>query len=744
MATPISSLPARALAVALALATLALSTASAQEDPVIRKAIVFVIDQVTWQDIAAVPTPHIDSLIEQGGSASMNCAAAPPTTRAKAHLSLGAGSRAQASEGKPDHSYDVPPGAGPQPEIPLPDYALPGQIVNPWSDALRRDNERLLYDVSVGALGDALHEAGLKTAVVGNADYGVLPLRPARAAVTIAMDSRGIVDLGDVGLGLLQAVADDSLRSQTNVPALVQKVRDCLPRADLIVIEPGDTVRAAFSASDPLRPDRYERDRKRRALQRADYCLGEVLPELHSQWLLIVISPSPSPTQFEWMTPIVVSGAAKWPSGLLTSGTTHRPGLVAAMDVAPTILEYFHIPIPEAMLGRGLRTHQSGAIPPSGSARAERFADAERRIHNTYRARRILVPAHVAAVWLAALLALLYASRGGPSTRPRLRRPVAALQLLMLAAPIACFLVHLAPPDLSPIQIIAAMAGGGIVLAVTVTFLPWEHLAPIRQICWLQVIIIVVDIWAFDARLQLGSLYGYSPIAGARFYGLGNEALSLLMGAAIIAFSTTPSFWQQLRWPRILLPALGCLLLTVTIGHPRLGANTGGTITAVVTCGTWLLLQAQPRRRGLAIALLAGAVVAVLGAFILVDVLAPGGGTHMGHAAREVLSGGPAAALGIVARKLHSSAAVLAVSPWTAVLVAWVAFILYAAIWPPQVLRRTWDDHPPLRAAARALAIGAIVGSLVNDIGICVAALMAGYALFAMTFAAVIERPARS
>ena len=741
MAIPISSLHTRAWAVVLALATLPLSTASAQDAATNRKAIVFVIDQVTWQDIAAVPTPHIDSLIERGGSASMNCATAPPTTRAKAHLSLGAGSRAQASEGNPDHSYNVPPGAGPQPETPLPDYALPGQIVNPESDALRRDNERLLYDVSVGALGDALHRAGLKTAVVGNADYGTLPLQPARAAVTIAMDGRGIVDLGDVGLDLLQAVADDTLRSQTNVPALVQEVRDCLPRADLIVIESGDTVRAAFSARDPLRPDVYEHDRKLRALKRADYCLGEVLAELDARWLLIVLSPSPSSSEFEWMTPVIICGQ-DWPSGLLTGGTTRRPGLIAAIDIAPTILSYFDIPVPPSLAGRAVVRADVDAVPPEASARVRRFADAEHRVHNTHRARRILVPAHVGAVWLAALLALLYASRGGPSKRPWLRRPMAALQLLMIAAPIACFVVHLAPPSFTPIQIIAAMAGGALVLAVGATFLPWERLAPMRQLCWLQVVILVVDVWGFGGWLQLGSLYGYSPITGARFYGLGNEAMSLLMGAAIIAFSTTPSFWQQLRWPRILLPALGCVLVIVTIGHPRLGANTGGTITAVVTCGTWLLLQAQPRRRGLAIGLLAGAVVAVLGAFILVDVLAPGGGTHMGHAAREILSGGPAAALGIVARKLHSSAAVLAVTPWTAVLVAWVAFALYVTLRPPRTLRSTWEDHPPLRPAARALAIGAIVGSLVNDIGICVAALMLGYAVFAMTFAAVIKRRA--
>lgn len=735
-------LPFTPSALAALLAVWAGCCASAGAADPSQKAIIFVADQVTWQDIADAQTPNIDGLIERAAIASMSCRSAPPVRRDKAYLSIGAGNRGQASEGKPEQSYNVPPGPGPQPPRPLPAYARPGQIVNAWPAELARDNARLHYEVQIGALGDALHRAGLTTAVLGNADHGEVFLEPRRAAVTIAMDSRGVVDLGDVGLAMLQERIDDPLRAHTNVLALLARLTECLPQSDLIVIESGDTARAALSARDPVAPAPYERERKLAALERVDYLLGQILPKLDSRWLLIVLSPSPSLSQFEWMTPVIVHGP-DWPAGQLTSGTTRRPGLIAAMDIAPTILSYFGLPPPASLAGRPVRSIATPPTDRAADARIKRITDVERRIYHTDRARHIFIPAQVAGAVCVALLAILYVGRRGPLLLPRLRGPVATLQLAMLAIPVACYLVHFAPPGLSALQIMGAVVAGAVVLSVAAVFLCWPHLAPVRQLCWVQVLMLVVDLWGFDGQLQLGSLYAYSPMTGARFYGLDNQAVSLLLGASIIAFATTPGLRGGARWPRLILPALSGLLLTLTIGHPQLGANTGGAIAAVVTYGTWLVLLAKPERRGPAIGLIIAAIVAVPSAFILMDVLQGGGAqTHMGHAAWQVLSGGPAAAWQIITRKLAASVSLLLRTPWSVVLVAWFAFLLYAAFRPPRSLRSIWEAHPNIRIAAKTLAVGAIVGSLVNDTGICVGTIMLSYLMFAMTFAAVAGAPA--
>jgi hypothetical protein len=705
-----------------------------------KKAIIFVIDQITWQDIAEAPTPTIDSLVERGGIASMSCWTAPPVSRERAYVSIGAGSRARAPAGRPERSYNVPPGAGPVPERPLPPYALPGQIVNPWAGELQRDNARLRHRVEVGALGEALHAAGLRTAVLGNADRGEVQLRPGRAAVTIAMDGRGIVDSGDVGFGLLRADPDGAVPVQTDVLALVGRLAECLPTSDLIVIESGDTVRAAFSARDPLQPESYERDRKLTALERADYCLGQILPRLDSQWLLVVLSPAPSLTRFRWMTPAIVSGP-NWSAGYVTSGTTRRPGIIAAMDIAPTVLSYFGLPSPASLAGRPAWPAEVRGVPPEASARVARLVDAETRTYHTVRARHVFVPAHVFGAVCAALLAILCPGRLAPTALRWGRAPIATFQLLIFAMPITGTLALLAPVGLTGVQIVGVVMAGAVMLSAASAFLRWEDLAPIRLLCWLQVFVLIVDVWGCDARLQLASLYGASPVTGARFYGLGNQGIALLLGASIVAFATTAGLRGGKRPSRLVLPALCGLLLTLTAGHPRLGANTGGAITAVVLYGTWLLMLANPRKRSLAIGLIAAAVVAVLGAFILMDLLARGEPeTHMARAARHVFSGGPAAIWQIASRKLAAGVSILLYTPWSVVLVAWFAFLVYAAFRPPAALRSAWEAHPPLRMAAATLAVGGIIGSLVNDTSICVGALMLSYPILTMAFTAITRR----
>ena len=72
------------------------------------------------------------------------------------------------------------------------------------------------------------------------------------------------------------------------------------------------------------------------------------------QALVLVVVPTPSReaiAERNWVTPLIY-----WEknglSGLLTSGTTKRVGIVANTDIAPTVLDFFGLPVPEDMSGR--------------------------------------------------------------------------------------------------------------------------------------------------------------------------------------------------------------------------------------------------------------------------------------------------------------------------------------------------------------------------------------------------------
>src|SRR5690606_35165313 len=93
-----------------------------------------------------------------------------------------------------------------------------------------------------GALGDALHEAGLRTAVVGHAD----PVRPdgdatvhPPAAVSL-MRSDGFVDLGVVDTTLLREQPRAPFGIASDPDRVVAAALDALAEADVVVVDNGD------------------------------------------------------------------------------------------------------------------------------------------------------------------------------------------------------------------------------------------------------------------------------------------------------------------------------------------------------------------------------------------------------------------------------------------------------------------------------------------------------------------------
>ncbi|HPT99613.1 MAG TPA: hypothetical protein PLU39_17260, partial [Armatimonadota bacterium] len=101
-----------------------------------------------------------------------------------------------------------------------------------------RERERLsLYsnpEARPGALGEALRNAGKRTACIGNAD---LPRWPRRQLLALLMDTRGVVSMGDVGPGTLAVAPDAPGGVCVDVPAPVAAFERVAKRADVVAIE---------------------------------------------------------------------------------------------------------------------------------------------------------------------------------------------------------------------------------------------------------------------------------------------------------------------------------------------------------------------------------------------------------------------------------------------------------------------------------------------------------------------------
>jgi hypothetical protein len=651
-----------------------------------RKAVLFVLDQTTWEELAAAETPGIDRLIAAGAVANLSCVPAHPASRLGAYVSLGAGNRALA------------PAAG----LGALGIEKAGEgLVLPGMANLVAANQRLqrYYALEVGALGQCLHEAGLKTAVVADTMQG------AAEAMLIAADASGKVDFG-------------VLPGPPSAEAWHRRLVRALAGADLVVVRIGPRGAGADAAGP----------------EAADALVSRALPELQDDWLVILLSPSPNEDAFDHMTPIVVR-SPRHTGGLLRSGTTQRAGIVASLDVAPTMLDYFHLPSPPSFNGRRARAVE---------ARGERIAAlvaTDARAYEGDRIRALFLPIFGAYMGLVIVLTLVGGTLPG-SKWPRPGAQARVLPLVALAAPAAGLLVRLATPartgEVVLLVLILAVSAGLAAVAVRVR----RHaLAPVGFLCVLLAAVIVGDAFT-GCRLQVASAFGYSPIVGVRFYGLGNEGVALLLGATMMAIACaicpdvpTRRRLTRLARERLWSAAVVSLIATVVIGHPRRGANTGGAIAAVAGFAAFLMVFARVRPSWRAAAAVALLIVVIVGGFVWMDAhRPPDSETHMGRAARAILHGGLPTLKQIILRKLTSNVRVAAWSPWVLPAGPVLLAVIVAALRPIRLVQRAYAAAPSLRPAAIGLVTAAIVGFLFNDSGLPMAGIILSFFILAVSF----------
>ncbi len=278
----------------------------------------------------------------------------------------------------------------------------------------------------------------------------------------------------------------------------------------------------------------------------------------------------------------------------LTSQTTNERGLIAAVDIAPTILRHLGLtPIPADMRGDPLRT--------DGPLRSASLSALMARLH-------VIGPRRLHALgWLLTAWALLLlASAPWPRARAWAMRTGA---LGILWAPVAVLI----PAALSPSAAVEYLTIAFACLALgalTDRLLPWPR-APLAPAI-VAILALTIDALS-GTQLLMRSLLGPDPILGARFYGIGNELKSGL--AVLVLAAVAAALHPAMRGRRAATAMAGAgILLAVVEGSARIGAGVGGVI--LVSAGTavavvMLLPGTLTRRRALTV-LIAPVVALVL------------------------------------------------------------------------------------------------------------------------------------
>ena len=285
--------------------------------------------------------------------------------------------------------------------------------------------------------------------------------------------------------------------------------------------------------------------------------------------------------------------------------------------------------------------------------------------------------------------------------------------------------------------------------------------------------------WLVDAAagapLAFNNPLGMNAVVAGRFYGVSNTAFALVAGALVVVIA---GVWEVLgggRRSALLVTALlgGAALLVD--GAPQLGADVGGALTLVPTLAFLAAGLAGLRlswRRWLVIG---AAAVLVVGGFAVVDLLQPGGPTHLGRFARQVADG---SAAGVLGRKAYALVGPFVTKPVMAAALACAVVIVAAALWWGRRQVRAWrsgtspyawlapaahgdiprvggqESGSPTRGmspsarwvttALKSLGVLTLVAVLVNDSGVTMAGFIlaaAAPALLALTLAG--SEPAR-
>lgn len=663
------------------------------------RVVMIILDKVTWSELGSAKPLHLTALAKRGAVGILsNRTAEPRTTSGGGYMTIGTGTR----------SFGPAPGA-----------RLDTSVVA----KLKRVNAGSYYKARVGALADSLREAGKSTVVLGNADaytpngrryYG-------REAELIGIDDRA--RLGDDKFERLLG-AD----SQTDYRALLKRVDSALAGSDLIVVETGDTRRADVAGAKMRSAERSAL--KGRALRNADAFIGAVAARLNENGdLLMVVSPSPPDREGplkDSLTPLILVDN-KYKAGLLTSGSTRRIGLVTNMDIAPTVAAHLDVDWREPTPGHVLKS-----VP--GAVSLGRLARMVREYEMTERLSVPVIFIYSGLVGVAALLGmtiLVFPNIAGGFF-------IAASRFFLLAAlgfPLATFIVPLVP---------FSLAGetryllGIVILTLLISVFAWrfrrDGAMPVLVLTAATSLFILANLLA-GAPGDLNSTFGYTVVTAARFYGIGNHYLSFLLGAVLMSTMLWIDRTKAAKDQALLTLLIMYIAIVLMLGLGSLGANTGGILMAAPTLTLAYLRLRKGRFSAWQVitGLFAGASALVV--LALADAWWPAEPAHLGAAARQVYATGGDIFGTIVARKIEANLSVLnhplssAYTPIVALIFATVVFALSRG--------RRWDNIGHYPGAGLALVVGGaggVLGSLVNDSGVAVAALTIAYLLNAVIF----------
>ncbi|MGB9680060.1 MAG: hypothetical protein ACPL3A_08735, partial [Thermoanaerobacteraceae bacterium] len=424
------------------------------------------------------------------------------------------------------------------------------------------------------------------------------------------------------------------------------------------------------------------------------------------------ITPMPSSSDISnknFVTPIIIFGQS-FTKGYLTSETTKRNGIVTNTDIMPTILKYFNINIPSYVTGHPLyNSGQKGSLN-------ELVKENQKLVYNyTYRTPFLKTYATLQIIiYILALVMFLFFKKASVYLKPLLFF-ITAIPLAFLMLPIFNY-TNVSNSIVEVFFLIAVLIIGIYELSPHS-----NNFYPI--ISFVTVLALSIDL-VTGQNLLKNSFLSYDAIGGARFYGIGNEYMGVMIGATLCF---TSAIYQLLKNKKtaFFMVSITYALVFYLMAAPNIGTKVGGGITAFGGFVAALLMYSNKKVNIKNLILIGvGIILMLTGLFYLDSLRPPSLQTHIGQTFNLVKSQGVEPLIQIFSRKLMMNYKLITYSIWSRVFITVVGVLSVFYINPKGILNNILKQNKYIRICFISTLISCILALAFNDSGIIAATTM--------------------
>lgn len=595
--------------------------------------------------------------------------------------------------------------------------------LNEHQESIKSQNPQAYF----GALGDVLKEAGYSRAVLGNSD---LIAKKRRNTPFLVADSKGLVDGGDVTKNIQLNNSFAEVYFPTDYEELYQQFL-AYQDIDILIMELGDISRLEENRKSFV--DEQFFVHRQNYIEKIDNFLRQVFAGINlDQTRVIVLVPNNSALNpIRSLLPVVMLGEGVQEEFLI-SPTTKRLGIIANIDIAPSILNYWNLEVPAFMYGRAIKVIGSTFEPIEHL----RELNAKTNFVNAYRPPIIKVFIFSQIVAISLFLFLLL--------RKKISSKIGySIFIFITIVPVALLWMGL----FNIISINEYLLIGGICIGLLLTlsfFLSQLLKNDIMSIICLVTVFTILGDLALGSPLMKNSVLGYDPVRGARFYGIGNEYMGVLIGSLIIGvtFFLQNTYYDILKYKWILYMVSFIFLITIFfMGSPQLGTNVGGTIAACIGLTVTILKLANFKLDYKTIFLTISFMLLALISLFVVEIFANiNDQTHIGRLVTSVRNQGIGAFIVIVIRKITINLKLIRYTNWSLLFLISLISLLFTFYKPFGMTKEIYSKYPYLASGIVGVLAGSITALLVNDSGIVAAATMMVFPVNVLMYAALKEK----